>query len=245
MNKAEHSEFSITAYGDLVRALLGRGYDVRGFADAEPDARHLILRHDIDMSIEAAVPIAEAEAALGVSSAYFVLVRSEIYSPFTPDGAGALARIGSLGHEIGLHFDAALYTEATIDEAAARECAMLETFIGRPVRTISFHRPHASLLGREGALAGRRHAYEPRFFRDMGYCSDSRGSWRHGHPLAHEAVTAGRALQLLTHPIWWQDPPAAPVARLDNFLNARMHALDRALAAHCDIHVPGRKRNAT
>ena len=245
MNQSDPSEFSTAAYAALVRAFLSRDYAVRGFADADPDSRHLILRHDIDMSLEAAVPIAEVEAALGVSSVYFVLVRSELYNPFAPAGAAALARIGSLGHEIGLHFDAALYTEAALEESAVRECALLETFIERPVRTISFHRPHAALLGRAGLLAGRRHAYEPHFFRDMGYSSDSRGGWRHGHPLKHEAVSAGRALQLLTHPIWWQDPPASPVARLDNLLDARMHALDRALAAHCDIHVPGRKRNTT
>lgn len=245
MNQADQNDFTTAGYAALVRAFLDRGYAVRGFADAEPDARHLILRHDIDMSLEAAVPIAEAEAALGVSSIYFVLVRSELYNPFAPDGAAALGRIGSLGHEIGLHFDAALYTGSGLEEAAARECAVLEAFMKRPVRTISFHRPHAELLGREGLLAGRRHAYEPRFFRDMGYCSDSRGAWRHGHPLAHEAVSASQALQLLTHPIWWQDPPTSPIARLDSLLDARMDALDRALAAHCDIHVPGRKRNAT
>lgn len=245
MSQPDHSEFSTEGYTALVRALIGRGYTVRSFANAEPGARHLILRHDIDMSLEAAVPIAEAEAALGVSAVYFVLVRSELYNPFAPPGAAALARIGSLGHEIGLHFDAALYTEVTLEQAAARECDMLETFIDRPVHTISFHRPHAVLLGREGLLAGRRHAYEPRFFRDMGYSSDSRGGWRHGHPLTHAAVSAGRALQLLTHPIWWQDPPASPVARLDNLLDTRMQALDHALAAHCDIHVPRRKRNTT
>lgn len=245
MSQADPNKFSTAGYADLVRVLLGRGYAVRSFAEAEPDARHLILRHDIDMSLEAAVPIAEAEAALGARAVYFVLVRSELYNPFAPDGAAALARIASLGHEIGLHFDAALYDEATLEDAAARECAMLETFTERQVRTISFHRPHASLLGRAGTLAGRRHAYEPCFFRDMGYSSDSRGAWRHGHPLAHEAVAKGRALQLLTHPIWWQGPPAAPAARLDALLDARLDALDRALAAHCDVHVTGRKRNMT
>lgn len=242
MTQANLESFSIAGYTALVRALLSHGYAVRGFADAEPEARHLILRHDIDMSLEAAVPVAEAEAALGTKAIYFVLLRSEFYNPFAPDGAAALARIASLGHEIGLHFDAALYAEMALEAAAARECTMLETFLERSVRTISFHRPHPSLLGRAGTLAGRRHAYEPRFFRDMGYCSDSRGGWHRGHPLAHEAVAAGRALQLLTHPIWWQDPPAPPAARLDALLDTRVDALDRALATHCDVHVPGRRR---
>ena len=245
MTETDPGEFSATGYAALVRALLARGYTVRGFAEAEPAARHLILRHDIDMSIEAAVPIAEAEAALGVAATYFVLVRSELYNPFAPGGAVALARIASLGHEIGLHFDAALYPEAVLEEAAARECAMLEAFAEHPVRTISFHRPHPSLLGRAGTLAGRRHAYEPRFFRNMGYSSDSRGGWHHGHPLTHDAVIAGRALQLLTHPVWWQGPPAPPAARLDALLDARLDALDRALAANCDVHIPGRRKKKT
>lgn len=242
MSQPDPREFTTEGYGALVRAFLGHGYAVRDFASAEPDKRHLVLRHDIDMSVEAAAPIAEAEAALGVRGVYFVLVRSELYNLFAPDSAAALRRIMDLGHEIGLHFDAALYGAAELEMAAARECAMLEAFTERPVRTISFHRPQRSLLGRDGALAGRRHAYEPRFFRDMGYCSDSRGGWRHGHPLTHDAVATGRALQLLTHPIWWQEPPALPAARLDAWLDARHGALDRALAAHCDIHVPGRRK---
>ncbi|MGE0093992.1 MAG: hypothetical protein AB7M05_11700 [Alphaproteobacteria bacterium] len=245
MTEIGQNEFSTAGYTELVRALLARGYAARSFAEADPSARHLVLRHDIDMSIEAAVPIAETEAALGVAAAYFVLVRSDLYNPFAPGGAAALARIVSLGHEIGLHFDAALYSEAALEDAAARECTMLEAFTGRPVCTISFHRPHPSFLGRAGVLAGRRHAYEPRFFRDMGYSSDSRGGWRHGHPLQHDAVITGRALQLLTHPIWWQDPPAPPAARLDALLDARLDALDRALATHCEVHIPGRRRKAT
>jgi hypothetical protein len=236
------NEFSAAGYRALIRALLKRGYAVRGFVDADPGARHLILRHDIDMSIEAALPLAEMETSLGVGASYFVLLRSELYSPFAPSGLSALKRIAALGHEIGLHFDAALYPETALESAAEHECAILEAMTEGPVRTISFHRPAPSLLGRVGTLAGRRHAYEPRFFRDMGYCSDSRGRWRHGRPLDHPAIAEGRALQLLTHPIWWQGPPAAPPARLDALLDARMETLDRTLAAHCDVHIPGRRR---
>ncbi|MBT3172708.1 MAG: hypothetical protein HN333_14900, partial [Rhodospirillaceae bacterium] len=79
--------------------------------------------------------------------------------------------------------------------------------LGRSVPMISFHRPAPALQGREGRIAGRMHAYEPRFFREIGYCSDSRGAWRHGHPLDHAAVVKGKALQLLIHPLWWITPP--------------------------------------
>jgi len=53
----------------------------------------------------------------------------------------------------------------------------------------------------------------------MGYCSDSRGAWHHGHPLDHPAVAEGRALQLLTHPIWWTTGAGRdPAATLERFL---------------------------
>ena len=62
-----------------------------------------------------------------------------------------------------------------------------------PVTMVSFHRPAPELLGHAAPLGGRAHAYQPRFFSDMGYCSDSRGRWGHGHPLEHPAVAEGRA----------------------------------------------------
>lgn len=230
-------DFTHAGYRRLIESLLGRGYKVRGFSDAEPDAPHLILRHDIDLSIDAALPIAEIERELGVSATFFVLLRTEFYNPFSGEGLAGLRRLAALGHDIGLHFDAALYDDEpeALDQAAAAECDALEAFLQRPVTMISFHRPARNLLGYEAPLAGRRHAYEPRYFSEMGYCSDSRGGWHHGHPLEHEAVAAGRALQLLTHPEWWSAAPEHPGDRLARFLGERAAFLERELAGHCTI----------
>ncbi|MDP6351320.1 MAG: hypothetical protein QF926_15965 [Alphaproteobacteria bacterium] len=230
--------FTVAGYQDLVRALLARGYALRGFADADPAAAHLVLRHDIDQSIQAAREMAEAEAASGWSAIYFVLVRTEMYNPFAPAAARDLTQIRALGHRVGLHLDAGLYDcePAALDAASATECAVLETILDAPVEDISFHRPAQALLGHEPRLAGRRHAYQPRYYSDMAYCSDSGGSWRHGHPLDHTAVTEGRALQLLTHPIWWTGPAAAPADRLQALLDARGAVLDQELDTHCASH---------
>ena len=230
--------FSPDGYRALVRAFLTHGYAVRDFIDAAPDQAHLVLRHDIDISIEAALDIAEIEHALGVSSTYFVLVRSELYNAFSRRSLDTLNRMLTLGHRIGLHLDAHLYTDGGLEAGAARECAALEALLARPVSMISFHRPSQELLAREGKIAGRRHAYEPLFFRTMGYCSDSRGVWQRGHPLDHAATQGGRALQLLTHPIWWQHPPASAADRLRQFLAARFDFLDHELADQCAAHQP-------
>ncbi len=237
--------FCIDSYRALLDGFAGRGYTARPFAEAEPGRRDLILRHDLDVSLEAALPVAEAERQAGVSATYFVLTRSEFYNPYSEAGSRALARLLSLGHEIGLHLDASLYgDEAALEEGAEREVSVLEMIAGREVSMISFHRPGEQLLGLDRRLAGRAHAYEPRFFTDMGYCSDSRGGWRHGAPLEHAAVAEDRALQLLTHPIWWRDPPAEPAARLTRFLNERMRVLDEELAVQSDVHTPERPARA-
>ena len=73
------------------------------------------------------------------------------------------------------------------------------------------------------------------FFSAIGYCSDSRGAWHHGHPLAHQAVAQSRALQLLTHPIWWPSTVSpGPLPTLDRFVSERDTLLRTELAANCE-----------
>jgi hypothetical protein len=215
-------------------ALLDRGYEARSYESAELEKSHLILRHDIDMSLDAALPIAEIEKSFGLRAHYFVLVRTEMYNLFSAQAGRVLRELAALGHEIGLHFDASLHDPADLDHAAAAECAALELATSAAVRTISFHRPAQMLLGYPDRLAGRLHAYQPRFYSEMGYCSDSQGAWRHGHPLLHSAVRKKQALQLLTHPIWWNGTDSeTPIARLDRFAASRDNVLRKELAANC------------
>ncbi len=239
-------DFTLPGYAALLDRFGEHGYTTVDFEAAVPGARHLVLRHDLDLSVEAALPMAELEAERGIRASYFVQLRSALYNTFAEPSFGALLRLTEMNHSIGLHFDAALYGDepAVLDRAAADECSALEAMLGRPVGMISFHRPAPALQGREGRVAGRMHAYEPRFFEAIGYCSDSRGAWRHGHPLDHPAVASGQALQLLIHPMWWTAPPSLPPDRLDRWLEARLAALDVALGANVGVHRTGRCRIA-
>jgi len=225
-------QFSLAAYRALLEALLEAGYCVRDFSTVMPERADVILRHDIDVSLPAALPVAALEAELGLGASYFVLVRSTLYNPFAPQEQTALQNLCDLGHQIGLHFDASLYGDdrATLDSAAERECAILETITGAPVEMISFHRPARTFLNDARPIAGRAHAYQPRYFSEIGYCSDSNGEWGHGHPLDHAAFAARSALQLLTHPIWWSGIPSEDVqARLERHVDARAREIRQAL----------------
>ncbi|NMM45596.1 hypothetical protein HH303_13960 [Rhodospirillaceae bacterium KN72] len=198
-------DFTRAAYRDLLSALLARGYRGTSFSGVVPSRSDLLLRHDIDLWPEIALELARIESDLGLSAEYFFLMNSPLYDPQASAIRQVMVELRAMGHGVGLHFDAALYDDDpdVLDREAARECRDLEAYSEGPVTLVSFHRPAPSLLGRPEPIAGRAHSYQPLYFSDIGYCSDSRGAWRHGHPLDHPAVAKGRAIQLLTHPVWW------------------------------------------
>ncbi len=241
------SKFTLTAYGEMLERFSDAGYGICSFADVRTEEPDLVLRHDVDMSLAAACEMAEFEAGLGISSTYFVLVRSPLYNVLSNENLKRLRRILSMGHDVGLHFDAALY-DGKVEElntAAEAECAVLESFLGCRIGLISLHRPQPVLLGNNEPIAGRAHCYQSRYFTDIGYCSDSRGGWFHGHPLDHQAVKKCHALQLLTHPIWWTGRTSVPEERLRIFLQTLMGELDIALAQECETHRAGTWRIST
>lgn len=198
-------DFTRSGYRRLLLALTECGFRAVGYEACNPSEPHLILRHDIDFCPVSAVAIGEIEAELGLRAHYFFQTDCPFYSVKDPSTAAALMRLCEQGHEIGLHFDAKPFEGdcAAMDEAARTQCDSLARFLDRPVDFVSFHRPTMGLVGRDEPIGGRNHAYMPRYVSEMGYCSDSRGRWRFGPPLAHKAVARRRALQLLTHPIWW------------------------------------------
>jgi len=227
------ADFSPAGYRMLLTGLLSRGYEVRRFQSADPGRQHLILRHDVDLWPEVVRVIGRVEAELGVSAVYFFLTDSPLYEISSQSVRSAIRDLVGMGHEIGLHFDAKRHADdtATLDSAASAACALLEAVSGQPVETVSFHRPSRSFLASAAPIAGRVHAYQPRFFKEMDYCSDSRGGWRHGPPLERDAVQKGRALQLLTHPIWWvHEDGCGPEAALARLVAAKGDAIKPAIA---------------
>jgi hypothetical protein len=221
--------FSPRAFTAIIESLRDEEYRFRSYEEARPDARDIILRHDVDFSLEAAEEMARMEHGLGVKATYFVLLRTEFYNPLSARGLAALQKIRDYGHDIGLHLDASLYlgNSDEIDDAAEKECGLLAAAIDQSIDVISFHRPAPELIAKRELIAGRLSAYSPRFLKDMGYCSDSRGGWHYGPPLEQEAIKEGRALQLLFHPIWWRESGLPPGERLKEFLEDRCRFLEQ------------------
>jgi hypothetical protein len=227
--------FNVEGYSTLVRAFIEAGYQPVGYRDFTPGPKRLVLRHDIDISIEHAVRQATVNASLGVSATFFFLITAEQYNLFSALGRSALKAILGDGQRIGLHFDASAYpADADIQACAGAECVALASLCETQLEAVSFHRPVKALQGLTGDFAGYPHAYEPRFFEAIEYCSDSRGRFHHGGPLERESFAAGASFQLLTHPIWWmRDEELSPIDALLNFLARREPQLRQNLADNC------------
>jgi hypothetical protein len=219
---------------DFLRELLAIGRErhaVRALADGI-HAPGLIVRHDIDLSLERAVALGVVEADAGVAATFLVMVDSPLYDL---DSAGARAALDTLraqGHDVGLHMDLGPRGERVGLELAdvrpeieaCRE--RLETVLGEPVRSISFHRPPDPLVAALGPVEdvyGMVNAYAAPL---MGcYLADSAGAWRHGDPRPVLGDPPCDTVQLLVHPFWWGDEHMSAADRLEAFYQEQVDGL--------------------
>ena len=178
--------FTLLHYGEILEAARGAGYRF-AFFDREPQAGDLLLRHDIDLSLDAALAMAELEASLGVAATYFLMTESEFYNPYSRSGRAAVERLGGLGHRIGLH---AVHPNADFDP--------------RFERVLAWHNPDPEYMAEpvEGAV----NVMQPGFFDPDRYRSDSNQRWRHGCPHDQLRRAEFEWLQLMTHPEIWAFP---------------------------------------
>jgi hypothetical protein len=178
--------FDLAHYGELLAAAKSGGYRF-AFFDHEPAPGDLLLRHDVDLSLDAALTLAGLEAEAGVQATYFLMTQSVFYNLASPEGEHALGRLRELGHRVGLH---AVYPRLELDD--------------RFDPVVAWHNPDPEFM-RE-PLDGAVNVMQPEYFDPDHYRSDSNQHWRSGCP--HEELTGGSFewLQLLTHPEIWAYP---------------------------------------
>lgn len=235
----ENRSFSPRGYSTLLEDFFSLDYKVVDYPQVLPEEKHLVLRHDVDFCLGRAMQMAELEAGLGVRATYFILMSSRFYNILSAEAANALQKIQLFGHRIGLHFDPLAH--AMPDHGIEMERRALEMVIGQELSMMSFHRPHQSWLNSTHRVGNLPHTYEPRFFSEIAYVSDSRGDWHYGHPLDHQSVMEGRALQLLTHPIWWMHAfPTGhtPTDVLLQYSAEQNEALQESIRANCTSYEP-------
>jgi hypothetical protein len=179
--------FDLAHYGEILTAAAEGGYTFAHF-DGAPAEGTVILRHDVDLSLDAAVQMAELEAEAGASATYFLMTESVFYNLDSSEGVAAVERLRDLGHRIALH---AVYPSAPVD--------------ARFDPVVAWHNPDPEYM-RAPLPDGRINVMQEPWFDPATYRSDSNQHWRSGCPHDDLRSRAFPWLQLLTHPEIWAYP---------------------------------------
>ncbi|MFN2468645.1 MAG: hypothetical protein ABR521_11015 [Gaiellaceae bacterium] len=208
--------FELSHYRELLDAARAGGYRFAWF-DGDPQEGDLLLRHDVDLSLDAALRMAAAEADAGAQATYFLMTGSVFYNLASSEGAAAIARLRRLGHRVGLH---AIYPEAQLDD--------------RFDPVVAWHNPDPEYMS--APVDGAANVMEPRFFSPETYRSDSNQRWRHGCPHDDLAARGFPWLQLLIHPEIWAYPGATMRETMLAMLDAeRDRRLEQLAADRIDL----------
>jgi hypothetical protein len=178
--------FDLDHYRELLEAAKSHGYRFASF-DHIPRPGDLFLRHDVDLSLEAATEMARLEYELGVRATYLLMTESVFYNLLSHPGVRTLRQLRQWGHAVGLH---AVYPRLELD--------------GRFDPVMAWHNPDPEYMSEP--VVGAVNVMEPPYFDREHYHSDSNQHWRNGCPYESLAHGEPEWLQLLVHPEIWVFP---------------------------------------
>ncbi len=216
--------FTYNDYRGLIDLLRENGYAFSSYVNYPSRGKCVILRHDIDFSLEQAVKLAQLENELGVRSTYFVLLSSDFYNPASSSSYRCLHEILDLGHDIGLHFDETAYSYERygMEYYIRKEARVLSDLIDVNINSFSLHRPNRFTLETGIRIPGMINSYGEEFFNGFKYLSDSRRRWR--EPV-EEIIRKGEheKLHILTHAFWYHDEDTDLPHTVSGFLRSASH----------------------
>lgn len=164
--------FGKEAYVDLLEEFKAKRAEFSTDWSGRLHPDHLLLRHDIDFSVEHAHEIALVERDHDVVATYFFMLTSNTYNLLSRRSASLVKGIRALGHKISLHFDPTAYPSM---EGFRNEKNIFEQMFEVELDIVSIHRPGIFLENNNADLLGCKQTYQDRYFRDMKYISDSGG----------------------------------------------------------------------
>jgi len=204
-------DFSLEHYRELLEAARDGGYAWAGF-HREPRAGDVLLRHDVDLSLDAALKMAQLEHELGVTATYLLMTESGFYNLDSHVGLYAQRQLRQWGHAVGLH---AVYPRAELDR--------------RFDKVIAWHNPEPEYMSQP--VGGAVNVMEEPYFAPDHYRSDSNAQWREGCPHDELATGAFEWLQLLIHPEIWVYECTTMRETMESMLDAKRAEWVEALAA--------------
>lgn len=200
-------KFCMDSYREMLLLLKDRGYRIVGYTDEDIKEKHVVLRHDVDMSLEYAREMAKVEYELGIKATYFILVTSDFYNIHSKKSQFILQEIVEMGHDIGLHFDESVYDadweQKLMLDAIYKERQILSAVVNKAIGCVSMHTPSKAVIEQDIKIEDLINAYAKKYMKDYKYISDSKMHYRED---VLDVITHNKykKLHILTHPIWYR-----------------------------------------
>jgi hypothetical protein len=200
------------------------------FDEIDDNKKFTLLRHDIDISVHRAYSLANIEKNLSTKATYFLLFGSNFYNIFDKKIKSLIFKIKSLGHQVGLHFDSTQYdikSKEQLEKYLTFEKNILEKLFQIRIKVFSYHNPSKEILKYDDfKYAKMINAYAKYFKKNVNYCSDSDGYWRHKR-LENFLDKNYDKIQILIHPVWWQKNSMQPFSRVKRSIEGRDQAVKK------------------
>lgn len=233
--KYNFEDFTFSNYSRLIE-LAKEKYNFVDFFSIE-NSNIIVLRHDIEFSIQNALKLAAIESKLGVKSTFFIQIHSVFYNPFDERNFNDIKKIINLGHNLGLHFDSHFWNinqENELEKYLLIDKETLEKYFEIEIDVFSFHNTNQFILSCEKEYyAGMLNVYSKKIKEGLSYITDSTGYWRFER-LEHKLLKSDEnKIQVLIHDTMWQDvvlPPRRRVFKaIDEYSNYLKNYYDETL----------------
>lgn len=205
--------FSYDDYREIIRIIksTGRYTDYKHAIERD---KFVIMRHDVEYSVERAYDLAKVEESMDFTSTFFFQWTNNSYNLLSRRNMDMIRDMHERGQTIGLHY--ALNGLTDMQQARkqiVKEMDMLSEMCGFKIDTFSVHRPSNDILRENIKLPNILNAYQDEFFTfaeevnestpvAVKYLSDANHIWRYGYP--DEANISGYdKVQILVHPFAW------------------------------------------
>ena len=217
--------FSYNDYREIIKAIKDTGLNATYEEALERDS-FIIMRHDVEYSVERAYALSKVEESMDFRSTFFFQWTNNSYNILSRKNRDILTDMHERGQNIGLHFALNGMTDMQlIRERIKQEIDMLSNMLGFKINSFSIHRPSPDVLAENIKIPGIINAYQDEFFSfdpkatpesklEVKYMSDANHIWRYGYPDA-ENILNNKKVQILVHPFGWTKEG------YDNFNNYR------------------------
>ena len=222
--------FNLENYKLILSRALEVGYEFISFKKVlenknsnklfDSDQGLILLRHDIDASLNMALKMALLEKKLNISANYFLMLRSPCYNLLSRYNDFCVEEIAKNGHFLELHYDQGHdeikgYSILDTQNSIKSQIKVMEEFYYRKINAVSFHQPSKKVLNDTIECNGRINTYDKKLLKNFHYISDSNRKFEpfykaeFAEKISCQNISNSLAsfypqnIQLLIHPMWW------------------------------------------